>query len=491
MANNPNLYNAILAGAAGGNQQRWLTDNNASDYSGFEDAIGALATAIDDAIDPIEGDANVAQCALMQSIVQGVFSDRYVQSTAQAFYQSIVGPIVAIWSQVNSALQPGGSGSAGMSTLVYVDPASTVPAESQSGSAINPYGTLQQAIDRLVEEEGGTAILADGDYTDEGASSLATQANELYTFVSYGGALNIGIITITGTALVDFQGFKGLAGVERAVIATTQFKNCEITGDINTTGDLEFNNVSIVGNITCRNITAKNGCRYQGDLSCTSVATFTDSEYPVGNITDIVSNLNFVRCTNMGCNISITGALSFEQSELITDGLATVDCGDYTSVDSQIAANVTAAGFATLDHKSYEFLYRNGTLEADTIGISDLQPVDSEIGWDASAPLVIEVLPLGHAPGLYEVNLCGVVRTAAGAGTVARTVTTTPSPGAGSKTMTFAGIAITSAIFIPFTPAQVFSDGTAAISVTLTPAGIAGNPVLDIYSSATLLGVTP
>ncbi len=104
MANNNNLFNAVIAGAGGGNQQRWITDTNTSNYTAYQTVIEELAIAIDAAIPPINGDANVAQSALMQSIVASIFADRFIKTTEEANYTPIIDAIIALYTSLASSL---------------------------------------------------------------------------------------------------------------------------------------------------------------------------------------------------------------------------------------------------------------------------------------------------------------------------------------------------------------------------------------------------
>jgi len=106
MANNPNLYNAALAGIAGGNLERWLSTNAAD--AALAAAVGNVAVAVDAAIAPIDGGGTAQQCQLMQSICQGIMSGRSVLGLVGSNYDAISDAIAAAWTAVQDALDPTG-----------------------------------------------------------------------------------------------------------------------------------------------------------------------------------------------------------------------------------------------------------------------------------------------------------------------------------------------------------------------------------------------
>ena len=92
MPNNTNLYNAIISGAVGGSQERWITTAVPNELIS---SILTIATAIDAIIDP--GSYSGEQVDLMRSIVQGIYASRYPtasdanvsQGIATLFLQSV------------------------------------------------------------------------------------------------------------------------------------------------------------------------------------------------------------------------------------------------------------------------------------------------------------------------------------------------------------------------------------------------------------------
>lgn len=74
-ANNPLIFNAVIVGISGGIQQRWIHNSEELSYELISKVIIEIATEIDLLI-PTEafGESNIA---LMQSICQGVYSNRF------------------------------------------------------------------------------------------------------------------------------------------------------------------------------------------------------------------------------------------------------------------------------------------------------------------------------------------------------------------------------------------------------------------------------
>lgn len=103
MPNNAGLYNSVINGGIGGSHERWITDSNDSGYSEIRNAITALADAVDVLIDP-DNELSDADARLMQAIVQGVFADRYPQSTEILDYNEIAQSIVALWTVMQEQL---------------------------------------------------------------------------------------------------------------------------------------------------------------------------------------------------------------------------------------------------------------------------------------------------------------------------------------------------------------------------------------------------
>lgn len=113
------------------------------------------------------------------------------------------------------------------------------------------------------------------------------------------------------------------------------------------------------------------------------------------------------------------------------------------------------------------------------------------LGWNAAAPLVLTLLPAGHAPGMYFVGLVLVIRTAPSTGTVTRSYQyTSPTFGAANISGFGAGsLTVLGAVAAGFTTVSVQSTGAGPVTLTLTPAAITGaTPVVDVYATALKVG---
>ena len=105
MANNPLLYNAVIAGATGGFNSRWLQSADSSTYTAIRTAIVQLAALIDGLIPTAVISAQ--QALLLQCITQSVMVRRYtLNATAMT---AIAAAIIALYSSVAAELDPAGS----------------------------------------------------------------------------------------------------------------------------------------------------------------------------------------------------------------------------------------------------------------------------------------------------------------------------------------------------------------------------------------------
>lgn len=103
MANNPALFNAIINGITGGNQQRWANQTGEINYSIFQAVAITVATAVDAAIPPAS--INGSQADLMQAICQGIFSHRDATNIRHDL-PAIAARISEIYAQFSGSLQP-------------------------------------------------------------------------------------------------------------------------------------------------------------------------------------------------------------------------------------------------------------------------------------------------------------------------------------------------------------------------------------------------
>lgn len=103
MANNALIFNAVASGAAGGIHERWLTSQQAADYTAIRNQIIAFATVVDNLI-PTDASLTVSEAALIQSITQGVMSSRYL---TPGNWDDLARSIVALYTSVRGQFSPG------------------------------------------------------------------------------------------------------------------------------------------------------------------------------------------------------------------------------------------------------------------------------------------------------------------------------------------------------------------------------------------------
>lgn len=113
----------------------------------------------------------------------------------------------------------------------------------------------------------------------------------------------------------------------------------------------------------------------------------------------------------------------------------------------------------------------------------DLYPAEGRGAYTLSAPLVLTLLPAGHAPGVYEITTTQFFTTAGSSGTLNYTLGW-DQPNFGAATLNV-GNANTNATGVASTTQRsVASSGAAALTATFTPNSIVGSPVAHITSTA-------
>lgn len=154
MANNNAIFNAVLAGATGGSQERWITNTSPDSYTAFKTAVLEIAAEVDYLIPP--DSINSAEAQLMQSIAQGVFANRYPQASE---YSSVAQAIVTLYEALQSSVLPVAGGISPLSNVFYIDGGA---ASEGDGSIGSPYKTITQALSE--HGAGGTFYLTPFDY---------------------------------------------------------------------------------------------------------------------------------------------------------------------------------------------------------------------------------------------------------------------------------------------------------------------------------------
>lgn len=109
-----------------------------------------------------------------------------------------------------------------------------------------------------------------------------------------------------------------------------------------------------------------------------------------------------------------------------------------------------------------------------------VQPVTAKglFTWDMTSPLVLELLPAGHAPGIYDVMQTYFLRTVpAAVNLLTSIVWSQPRFGTTNNDINFNSI-----IGTPNLSAlrAIESDGTTAMTLTLTPSSLSGTAALEV-----------
>lgn len=146
MANNNPIFNAVIAGAGGANQERWIQSGDSSSYAAYRTAVEAVATAVDAEIPA--GNIGASQQALMQSICQGVFAGRYPQAES---YSAIALSIVALYTQLATGLQPDVTPGGTFDPIFQQYWLDTSKLDGGNGSIGTPYNTWAEAVAAAVQ----------------------------------------------------------------------------------------------------------------------------------------------------------------------------------------------------------------------------------------------------------------------------------------------------------------------------------------------------
>ncbi len=150
MANNPLVYNGALNGATGGIHERWITSTQNTDYLAIRIRILDFADTVDQLI-PTDPAITEADGALMQSIVEGVLSERFINLTDD--FLRIAQAIVTLWGVMRGSLEPVSVDVS--SDNVIIDVTQLPPTGNQF-----PGGGVDVTLTQI--------IIADGPYTGPG-----------------------------------------------------------------------------------------------------------------------------------------------------------------------------------------------------------------------------------------------------------------------------------------------------------------------------------
>lgn len=99
------------------------------------------------------------------------------------------------------------------------------------------------------------------------------------------------------------------------------------------------------------------------------------------------------------------------------------------------------------------------------------------VAWSALAPVSFELLPRGHAAGIYTFAIDVVMRTLAGAGVFQIDGFWSEPLVATTATVRFGANVPLTALHPFIEPRHIVTDGRLPFTLTLTPSGVTGSPV--------------
>lgn len=104
--------------------------------------------------------------------------------------------------------------------------------------------------------------------------------------------------------------------------------------------------------------------------------------------------------------------------------------------------------------------------------------------WTLGAPLPLDGLPAGHAPGIYLAQTSLYMRVAAATGNVNGVVLSWSQPNVGAASLTFGAVSVAALGLIFTLTRTIESDGSAPIRFTYTPNLVTGTPLGSVTANA-------
>ena len=231
----------------------------------------------------------------------------------------------------------------------------------------------------------------------------------------------------------------------------------------------------------------------QGNRVTAATASALQIEATLANITGLVLKDNDLNTNTLFQNALRLTTAAFTAAMSVENCFLDATAGETFSY-------TPGAGSAAVDW--LDNTWTTGIGATALAAIRNKRPAFNATGgnnWSGAAPLVLTVLPVGHRAGLYSLAQDVIVRTAATSSSTLNRAVSYSAPTIGAVTIAAASMGQDVAtvghrgtISGGTQPVTIESDGSAAVTMTFSVTAIVGGPpVIDVYASATLVGIIP
>jgi len=372
---------------------------------------------------------------------------------------------------------PNGAVVVPLSEAMWVDPGTLVPTADQNGSEGAPFDAIQTAVDALAAKVQGTVVLAPGVYPAEVINVGATKLT-LFGLGSLIQGADCGACSINAVAplaLVNVSEIGAVASTSDVYFQGTQSTSA-ISAQILTLIDSSCGTFTVAASLLADNSSCVDGGTTGGINAHDSEFFTVTNPYVVGSGAELFGCDFFADC--------LANAITFRDCN-IAGAFTGSDFRAFNTHFGGGSVNVTVQ--IVVDAFTYSRLAPALWVATNGVFIQDApwSPCLHQIGWTAAVVSTLQTVLVAnfHAPGIYAVYAPLVVRTAAGAGTATRTISWS-TPTLGAQTHVTAGIVLTTLGTKAQDVVLVVSDGLADVTVQYTPVGIAGAPVIDVYTAS-------
>lgn len=192
MANNNNLFNAALAGAAAGVSSRVIQSSEPAVYESQATLIASFATALDAAIAPIVGGGSRGQAEVVSEISAAFWRDR-ILPPGTSFEVAAVN-LAALYEALSPFILPDSGGGGGgditpLSNALVVDPDGTGATPDGAWSGAQAFTSLEEGVTAVPLN--GALYLCVADYSGEDPLSFEEKGCSLIGMTAQGGMLNV------------------------------------------------------------------------------------------------------------------------------------------------------------------------------------------------------------------------------------------------------------------------------------------------------------